>query len=1002
MQKSYKSAALSLGAGVLMLAVGARRISAAPLSLNTTITGTLTQPGQQASYSFTGTTGQRLYYDGLEADFDQISVRLLNPAGVNVHLNQNADSDSAPFTLADSGTYTLVIDGNGATTGDYIFRLDDLGSQPPLVLNSVINKTLTPGYSVDWYRFTAVGDEHLYFDGLGANAGANWILYGPGNAQVNAAGIGGDFEVTLTQPGVHLLAVVGNSANPVPYSIRVLTAKDPVKPLQLDSVVTGTIAGPGDQALFTFTGTAGQRIFYDALDGDFDAIVVRLLNPFGTPVFLNGQNSDSDGGPFTLTDSGTYTLIIDGNGATTGDFSFRLLDLANADVLTLDSPMTSTLTPGYSADVFVLDGAAGERYYFEGLGANAGGSWTLYGPGNENLGNNSIGADFEVTLPRSGSYYVVIAGSGANPVPYSVQVVALNDITVPLVLGATVTGLISKPGERDSFTFAGTVGQRLYFDTLDRDSESINARLLSPTGAILWEINHNQDRDPFTLTQTGTYTLVLDGNGRSVGDYSFRILDLANATPMNLTAPISGSLNPRSRTDAYQFNGTKGQRISFDSISVNANDANWRLVSPANVTLISGNITTDLARTVLPETGPMVLLIEGTAENVSPLNYQVRLADDSEPAVAITGLNVIATGNVVPATPITNKFTAPAGLLVYFDSQDRTSFGVGVQIRDPANTLVQNIAASSDFGPFLLASSGTYSVVVNGTGSYRFRLLDLAATSPVLALGADTQTNLDPGYRTDVYQFNGPVGKRLFYDALDNDNDQVAVRVIAPDGSLLINANSDTDTGPKTLPLTGTYYLFIESFLANVVDYHFRLLDVDAAPTLPLGAPVSSTLTPGLGVTLFRFGGSQGRLLYFDATGGNNAGSWIIYGPNNETIQGQNIAQDMEQILPSTGEYVLALQGNSANPLPYSFEVYDPNAVAGGLVITSIRLVGGTTTVEWTTVPGQKYVLQFKATLDDLNWTDLPGTITAAAATATKTDVVGATTKRFYRVKQVP
>src|SRR5206468_3744744 len=113
------------------------------------------------------------------------------------------------------------------------------------------------------------------------------------------------------------------------------------------------------------------------------------------------------------------------------------------------------------------------------------------------------------------------------------------------------------PGERDFFTFAGTAGQRLYYDALDRDFESISARLISPTGTILWDVNHSADRDPFTLTQTGTYTLVLDGNAETIGDYSFRMLDLSAATPMNLTMPLTGSLSPRSRTDAYQFNGTK-------------------------------------------------------------------------------------------------------------------------------------------------------------------------------------------------------------------------------------------------------------------------------------------------------------------------------------------------------------------------------------------------------------------------------------------------------------
>ncbi|MEY4941650.1 MAG: hypothetical protein RIQ93_3385, partial [Verrucomicrobiota bacterium] len=232
-----------------------------------------------------------------------------------------------PFTLTDSGTFTLVLDGTGATTGDFKFRLVDLSGQPSLTLATPITRTLDPGYTAEWYQFTAVGGERLYFDGLGANAGASWVLYGPSNEGLGSSGIGGDFEVTLPQSGVYLMGVVGNSASPVPYSVQVNAGKTTVNNLSLDAATTGTLTGPGDQVIFRFNATAGQRLFYDALDGDFDAISVRLLNPFGTVVHLN-QNADSDGGPFTLPDSGQFSLVIDPNGATTGDFAFRLRNLA--------------------------------------------------------------------------------------------------------------------------------------------------------------------------------------------------------------------------------------------------------------------------------------------------------------------------------------------------------------------------------------------------------------------------------------------------------------------------------------------------------------------------------------------------------------------------------------------------------------------------------------------------------------------------------------------------
>ncbi len=100
--------------------------------------------------------------------------------------------------------------------------------------------------------------------------------------------------------------------------------------LTLGGSYNGTISLAGQQDDFTFTGTAGQRLYYDALDADNDSINVQLINPIGGIVFING-NSDSDVGPFTLVQSGTYYLaIISQLPEDTADYNFRLMDVAQA------------------------------------------------------------------------------------------------------------------------------------------------------------------------------------------------------------------------------------------------------------------------------------------------------------------------------------------------------------------------------------------------------------------------------------------------------------------------------------------------------------------------------------------------------------------------------------------------------------------------------------------------------------------------------------------------
>src|SRR6266567_3085196 len=179
-------------------------------------------------------------------------------------------------------------------------------------------------------RFPAQASTVIGSPATPANSYGTWNLYGPDNQSVGGNALSGDFEVTLSQCVTHVL-VVGNGrdTNACAYSIRIVTPNTTITALTLGATVTGSLDEAGEEDRYTFTGTAGQRLYYDALDADIDPINVQLISPGGGIVFING-NSDSDVGLFTLTETGTYTLLQKGVGDYTNDYSFRLLDLAAA------------------------------------------------------------------------------------------------------------------------------------------------------------------------------------------------------------------------------------------------------------------------------------------------------------------------------------------------------------------------------------------------------------------------------------------------------------------------------------------------------------------------------------------------------------------------------------------------------------------------------------------------------------------------------------------------
>ena len=484
------------------------------LTLGETVTASIAEPGEEDIYTFSATPGQQLYFDGLDRN-SIISAQLLSPSGSSLS-NQHTDSNSNPITLRETGTYQLIVNPSGETTGNYSFRLLDIAAETELELDTPITATLDPGLETDIYQFVGTAEQRLYFDSLASVSGADWYLYGPNNQFVNSNSLGFDFEVQLPGDGLYTLAIEGFSPDStVDYSFQVVTPERTTAALTLGETITASIAEAGEEDIYTFSGTPGQRLYFDGLDDNNSSINAQLLTPSGNSLFNGSTNNNSD--PLTLIETGIYQLIINPSSETTGDYSFRLLDIGAETELELDTTITATLDPGLATDIYQFVGTTEQRLYFDSLASVSGASWRLYGPSNQFINSNSLGSDFEVQLPGDGLYTLEIEGfSNSSTVDYSFQVVTPDDTSTALTLGETVAESISQPGDADTYTFSGTAGQQLYFDGLDENS-SIRTQLFSPSGSSLFNITTNSDSSPISLTETGTYQLIMDPSGETTG-----------------------------------------------------------------------------------------------------------------------------------------------------------------------------------------------------------------------------------------------------------------------------------------------------------------------------------------------------------------------------------------------------------------------------------------------------------------------------------------------------
>jgi YD repeat-containing protein len=396
------------------------------------VTLTTTTPGQNARFTFTGTAGRRISLGGgWSAGWAAASI--INPDGTNL-INPSSGSGGIYFdvtTLPATGAYTILIDPENANTGNITLTLYDVPADPAAAI--------TPGGPSVTLTTTAAGQNARFtFNGragqrisLGGGWSAGWALASivnpDGSNLINPSwGSGGIYFDVTTLPADGTYTILIDPENGNTGSITLTLYDVPADPTGGITVggpsVTLTTTAPGQNARFTFTGTAGRRI---SLGGGWTAgwALASIINPDGTNLINPSWGS---GGIYfdvrTLPADGTYTILIDPENGNTGNITLTLYDVPPdpAAAITPGGPpvTVTTTTPGQNARL-TFDGAAGQSVSIN-LG-NGSMGWVLVSvvkPDGTNLINPTWmigGGSFNpVTLPAAGAYTIVIDPENGN------------------------------------------------------------------------------------------------------------------------------------------------------------------------------------------------------------------------------------------------------------------------------------------------------------------------------------------------------------------------------------------------------------------------------------------------------------------------------------------------------------------------------------------------------------------------------------------------------------
>jgi large repetitive protein len=191
-------------------------LTTAPLPLNQVVTGAISEKGEQDTYTFTGYSGQQIFFDGIGGDY--LPIRFYDPTGRQIFGADNR-YDRGPdngLTLTMDGTYRVVVDGSDEATGNYSFRFLDRASATEITLDTDITGTFdNGGLGSAGYRFRLNEPHTLLFDGQGGNGA--WILYGPNGQYIASQNLSYDQEFGVGS-GDYFLVAQGYGGGDVNYN----------------------------------------------------------------------------------------------------------------------------------------------------------------------------------------------------------------------------------------------------------------------------------------------------------------------------------------------------------------------------------------------------------------------------------------------------------------------------------------------------------------------------------------------------------------------------------------------------------------------------------------------------------------------------------------------------------------------------------------------------------------------------------------------------------------
>jgi hypothetical protein len=619
------------------------------------------------------------------------------------------------------------------------------------------------------------------------------------------------------------------------------------------STLTTTV--PGQNANFTFSGTAGHRLALSMTGVTISAGSLTLKDPLGT--VLKGPQAFATAptfiDPITLTQTGTYTLFLDPKGKAKGSVTLSGYDVPadTSAALTLGTPATGTTTVPGQRNTFTFTGTQNQRVSLSVLSSDFSGTISLLKPDLSVLASTPVGPaggwlDATV-LPANGTYTFVIDPSGAavGALSFTAYDVPADQTQAITAGGPPVTVTNTVPGQNAYLTFTGSVGQRV--TVLVENVNGLNPAELN----LLKPDNTPAIPAPVTVTSSGawmqTTTLTANGQYKILVDPLQTNVGTADVTLFNVPADLSGSITPGTpltvtttapgQNATYTFNGVINTRVSLDLTGVTIQDLKVRVVKPDGTNLIVKTVGTSggFAEPVkLPVGGTYKVVVDPQSSFYGSVTVGVYVvpADTTGTMTLGTPLTITTT---VPGQNATRTFTGTSGHRLSFKFSGVTMASVKVIVKgpgaNPPTVMQRTFGVDGDFvEPVTLSATGTYTVTIDpqgaSTGSVTLTFYDVPAdVSPPSGTASCTTTVPGQNCKLTLTVNSGTRSITVTTNVPADPGQTQSVGLTVYQGTVLdflhqIGFGTSGPSGPPSFdvsfPSNGTYTIVVDPFGAAI------------------------------------------------------------------------------------------------------------------------------------------------------------------------------------------